>query len=312
MKKYWTKLAIALGPVTIIASVVWEFARTNPEYNLLIEPWAIRGYDTNFGVPYIVLGILLLIGGIATSWEGTLRDSVSATIAVYFIVAMTGYAFVFGNEELSISITGTMNLIMSMLLGAALALALRSLLGERMRVFKRALPLFVVFFLLFFVMFAILAVGTDLTVRPWAFVFFVTLLAGGLAVSIRPINMAANRMLIAASVAGWLVILLSGGAIRQNLVDEQMLTEQVSGAIGVSAPYKDTQAALGWWLAGLGVTILFVGAVGLWAKRRDIVAALARARKQRQAAEVSAREIEEAAAAYALEQEAAGTGSTNS
>lgn len=311
MKKHWTKLAIALGPVIIIASVVWEFARTNPEYNFLIEPWAIRGYDTEFGVPYIVLGVLLLVGGIATSWEGTLRDSVSATVAVYFIVAMTGYAFAFGNEELTISVTATMNLVMSMVLGAALALALRSLLGERMRVFKRALPLFVVFFLLFFVMFAVLAVGTEITVRPWAFVFVMTLLAGGLAVSIRPINMAANRMLIAGSVAGWLVILLSGGAIRQNLVDEQVATEQASGAIGVSAPYKDTQAALGWWLAGLGVTILFVGAVGLWAKRRDIVAALARARKQREAAEVSAREIEEAAAAYALEQQAAGTGGTN-
>ena len=308
MKKNWTKIAIALGPVIIIASVVWEFARTNPDYNFLIEPWAIRGFDTNFGVPYIVLGILLLIGGIATSWEGTLRDSMSATIAVYFIVAMTGYAFAFGNEELTISVTGTMNIMMSMVLGAALALALRSLLGERVGVFKRALPLFVVFFLFFFVMFATLAVGTDITVRPWALVFLLSLLAGGLAVSIRPINMAANRMLIAASVAGWLVILLSAGAIRQNLVDAQALTEQTGGALGVSAPYKDTQAALGWWVAGLGVTILFVGAVGLWAKRRDIVAALARARKQRHAAEISAREIEEAAAAYALEQETAGTG----
>ncbi|MGI9667532.1 MAG: hypothetical protein ACR2N2_10570, partial [Acidimicrobiia bacterium] len=68
--------------------------------------------------------------------------------------------------------------------------------------------------------------------------------------------------------------------------------------------YKDTQAAGGWWLAGLGATILFVGAVGLWAKRRDVVAAIARARKQREAAETSAKEIADAAEAYAAEQAA--------
>jgi hypothetical protein len=71
--------------------------------------------------------------------------------------------------------------------------------------------------------------------------------------------------------------------------------------IGISAQYKDTQAALGWWVAGFGAFVLFIGAVGLWAKRRDIVSALARARKQREAAEKSAREIQEASDAYARE-----------
>jgi hypothetical protein len=45
-----------------------------------------------------------------------------------------------------------------------------------------------------------------------------------------------------------------------------------------------------------------VGAIGLWAKRRDIVAALARARKQRAAAEESAREIQDAFDEYQREQ----------
>lgn len=305
MKKYWTKIAIALGPTVIIASVVWEFARTNPEYNFLIEPWALRGYETDFGIVYAVLGLLLLIGGVATSWEGTLRDSVSAAIAGYFVIAMTVFAFVFGEEELTISVTTVMNAFMSLVLAAGVSLALRSLLRDRVRLFRRALPIGIVLFFVFFAMFAVTIVGTDVTTRPWALVFVLSVLAGALSVAIRPINMAANRMLILASVAGWAVILMSAGALRQGLIDEQAITEQVGGAVGVSAQYKDTQAAAGWWLAGFGITILFVGAVGLWAKRRDIVAALARARRQREAAEISAREIEEAAEAYAREQQRA-------
>ncbi len=307
MKKNWTKVAIALGPAIIVASVVWEFARTNPDYNFLIQPWSLRGYETDFGVVYATLGILLLIGGIATAWEGALRDSVSAAVAGYFVIAMTGFAFAFGNEEITISVTTVMNAFVSLLLAASVSLALRSLFGESNRFFRRALPIGLVLFFFFFLLGAVSVVGTDLTVRPWALVFFVSLIFGGLSVAIRPINMAANRMLMLASVAGWLVILLSAGAIRQALVEEQLMTEQTGGAIGVAAQYKDTQAALGWWVAGLGVTILFVGAVGLWAKRRDIVSAMARARKQREAAEISAREIQEAAEAYALEQQQAAT-----
>jgi protein-S-isoprenylcysteine O-methyltransferase Ste14 len=82
-----------------------------------------------------------------------------------------------------------------------------------------------------------------------------------------------------------------------------METDQGAGVFGIGAQYKDTQAAAGWWLAGFGTFVIFIGAVGLWAKRRDIVAAIARAKKQRKAAEISTREIEEAAEAYAREHE---------
>ena len=48
MKKHWSKIAIALGPTIIIASIVWEYARTNPDYNFLIEPWAIKGFEVEW------------------------------------------------------------------------------------------------------------------------------------------------------------------------------------------------------------------------------------------------------------------------
>ena len=78
------------------------------------------------------------------------------------------------------------------------------------------------------------------------------------------------------------------------------------GVIPISLIAEAYDVAVALVCAGIafGITVLFVGAVALWAKRRDIVAAIQRARKQREAAEKSAREIQEAAEAYAAEQKA--------
>lgn len=301
MKKYWTKIAIALGPAIIAASVVWVYATTNKEYNFLVTPWSLRGYETDHGIVFLVLAALLLIGGMATAWEGTLKNAVSSAIAAYFVIAATLFAFVFAEDDITVSVTSVMNIVFSLFIATATALALRSLLGDRVKLFKRALPTAIVVFVVMFGLASIAVVGSEITAPVWIFVFIVFLLFAGLSAAIRPINMAANRMLVTSAVAGWGVITMSAGAIRQHLLDTQLTTIQTNGAVGISAQYKDTQAALGWWLAGLGAFVLFIGAVGLWAKRRDIVSALARARKQREAAEKSAREIQEAADAYANE-----------
>jgi hypothetical protein len=107
------------------------------------------------------------------------------------------------------------------------------------------------------------------------------------------------------TVAAWGVIILSAGTIRQSLISAQTPFVQSNGVTGISSQYKDVQTAGGWWLAGLGITVAWVGAIGLWAKRRDIVAARARARKQRAAADTSAQEIQDAYDEYQREQAAA-------
>jgi hypothetical protein len=305
VKKNWTKIAIALGPAIILASIVWEYARTNPDYNFLIAPWAIRGYETDHGAVFATLAVVLLVGGLATSWERALENRISAVIAAYFVLAGTIFAFVFGERELTFNVSTVLNIVLSVLLAASLAMSLRSLLGGRVRFFKRALPAFFISFIAFALLIGFTLVGDEIKTQIWPLVLIISLLCGGLSVTIKPVNMAANRMLIFAAVGAWGVILLSAGAIRESLIVTQLETPQIGGALGVSAQYKDTQAAAGWWLAGFGVTVVFVGAVGLWAKRRDIVAAIARARKQRAAAEESAREIAEAAEAYAAEKAAA-------
>lgn len=304
MKKNWTKIAIALGPAIIIASVVWEVARVNQSFSFVITPWSIRGYDSDHGAVYAALGILLLLGGLAVSWEGAMRNRTSIAIAAYFVVASTAFAFILADREITLTVTTVMSVVVATILATVTSLALRSILGQRIRFFRRAMPSFLIVFALVVGVLSATVVGSELELETWILVLFVALLSGGLSIAIQPIGLAANRALIVASVAAWAVIVMSAGAMRQHLIDTQMATVQTDGTTGLSAQYKDVQAAPGWWLAGLGATILFVGAVGLWARRRDIVATHARARRQRAAAEVSAREIQEAAEAYAAEKAA--------
>lgn len=310
MRKNWTKMAIALGPLAIIASLAWEYARINPSYGFIVEPWALRGFETNHFPAFLTAGTLLLIGGIATSWEGTLRPAVSAGIVGFFVIAMTGFTFAFRSESMELSLDPGFVMGVSLIVALAVAASLKSLLGSSNAVFKRASLSMLVLFVVFYFGLSATVGGSKIDVPTGIVVLFVSLVIGGMAVSIRPMTMAANRFLIFVTVAVWGLVLFSAGALRQNLIDEQYATVQSNGVANIAVAYKDTQAAVGWWLAGFAATVAFVGAVGLWAKRRDIVAALARARKQRAAAEISAREIEEAAETYAKELEARGASAT--
>jgi len=308
VKKNWTKIVLALGPVILMSSITWEYARTSPDYNFLIQPWSMRGYETTHGWVIAVMGALLLIGSLLTAWEGSMSPRVSAAVTGYLVVASTAFAAIFtiGTDRSTVTIPLTTITIVaiSAVLAATVSLATRSRLRHKSALFKRALPLFVAAFALFFLLIDAVASSSEITIAIWVAVFVLFLLMAGLSVSIKPADVAANRMLIFTSVAAWTVVVLSAGAIRQTLLNTQRLFDQGGGVTGVSAQYKDTQAATGWWLAGFAATVLFVGAVGLWAKRRDIVAAMERARKQREAAEESSREIREALEAFEKEQAA--------
>jgi hypothetical protein len=305
LKKYWTKIAAAAGPAIIIASAFWEMARMNPDYRFIVQPWALRGTDLTQGTVFMTLGVLLLIVALVTAWEGSLNPAVSAGVVAFVVIAATVVAFVFADKDFAFTFSPVSTAMVSMLLAAGVAMALRSLLGKKIVFFKRALPLFILAWAAIGGLMALTLINVDIEVPTWQTIFVVFLAIGALALAIRPANMGANRMLIVSTVAVWVTIVASAGAMRQALIDAQMAFVFPDGTTGLSAAYKDTQAAAGWWLAGLGVTVAFVGAVGLWARRRDLVATIARAKRQRAAAEVSAREIEEAQAAYEQELAAA-------
>ncbi len=309
MKKNWTKIALALGPTIVVASVAWEYARMKPGYNFLIQPWSLRGYEMIHGWVIVAIGVLLLIGGLMASWEGSVKPAISAAVTMYVVVAATAVTafFTIGTPRAAatVSITTVRGITISILLAAVISLSLRGLLRDKSVVFKRALPVFVVLFVLLSALISTTIGGSVLVIQSWVLVLIVFLVVAGLSISIKPADVAANRMMIFATVAAWGVIVLSAGAIRQTLISAQIALTQAGGATGISAQYKDVQTAGGWWLAGLGITVAWIGSIGLWAKRRDIVAAHARARRQLAAAEQSAREIKEALEEYEREQAAA-------
>lgn len=287
----------------MLASIFWEYARTSPDYNFLIEPWSVRGFEIVHGAVIGVAAALLLLGSLLTSMQRAMKPRNSALIVSYIVVAATGFTAMFARDSITITISPSTNVILSILLGSVLSLALRSLLGDSVKLLSRATLTFIPLVLVFFLLFSASIMDDPISVPAWLLVFIVFLTNGMLSIAIQPIDMSANRMLLMASVAGWGLVTFSAGAIRQSLIDIQTVTDQGGGVFGIAAPYKDTQAAGGWWLAGFGGFVMFIGAVGLWAKRRDVVAAVARAEKQRAAAEQSAREIQDAADAYAREHE---------
>jgi hypothetical protein len=301
LKKNWTKIAIALGPAIVIASVVWEFARTNPDYNFVVTPWAMRGTEMVHGDVFAALGIFLLIAGLAASWERATKPLYSILIVAFIVIGGTVVTATYSDTTFNLTINPVLAGFLALVIAAAISISLRSQLGGRVALLKRALPTFVIFFVVVFGLFSATIMNTTLTTDSWIALLVVMLFSAAVALAIRPIDMAANRLLVVSVVAAWSVIVMSAGALRQTLIDAQMATVQTDGATGVAAQYKDVQAASGWWLAGFGLTVMFVGAVGLWAKRRDHVASVARTTKQRDAAEISAREIREAADAYAEE-----------
>lgn len=306
MKKNWTKIAVALGPALIIASVFWEFARMQPDYKFLIEPWSMKGTEMIHGDVFFTLGVLLLIAGVATSWEKATKPLYSAAITVFIVAAAVGVAAVYADKDVSVTINLVYAGILSLILASALSVGLKSRLRDKSGLFKRALPLFGVLFVVLLGIMLATVVDTTVTMAAWTAILIVMGYFGALVLTLRPTDMAANRMLIIGNVAVWATITASAGAMRSTLMTTQLELN------GISAQYKDTQAALGWWIAGFGVTLAFVGAVGLWAKRRDYVAAIARAKKQRAAADKSTREIQEALDSYEAEIAArASSGSTD-
>lgn len=303
MKSNWTRIAIALGPAIIIGTIVWEMARTNSSFAFLVNPWSVRGYEIVHGWIFLSIGVGLLLGGLLVMLEAATRLLYSVAIVVYFVVAASAIALIYGDEPITIGASGLFGVVAGLLVAYLVYKVLLETLGEHVALLRRFWSKGLVFLVLVAVsvlLFQALLVGNEATIAVPVLTFASFAVLGALSLASQPRGLAANRMLLAATVVGGTVITLSAGALRETLLRLQVEAE------GVSAQYKDIQVGAGWFIALLGVTVLFFGAVGLWAKRRDLMVAQIRARHQREAAEKSAQEIKEAYEQYERERAAAG------
>jgi hypothetical protein len=298
VKKNWTGIALALGPAILFSTIVWEIARVNPDYGFIVSPWSLKGYETVHGWVFVALAIGLLIGGMLVLWEVSSAGLMRLGVLAYFVVAGTIIAFTFAPSSTTISIGPVLGIAMALFFALIVFRFTTTTIAKAVPFLGRGW----VKGLLFLVMWAIIGlilwvtvVDKELTLDTTIAVFALLTLLAVYASAAEPRGLAANRMLIYTTMIAMLVVVCSAGAIRSTLIRLQL------EANGVAAEYREVQVSLGWFIAVFGILVLFTGAVGLWAKRQDLLVALTRVRRQREAAEKSAGEIKAAEEAYLTE-----------
>lgn len=282
---------MAIGGSTLIAiSVLWEYVRMNPDYRFIVEPWSLRGYETTQGKVVFAIGIGLLLLSLAT-----LRESASlgyaATAAGLAWLAAIFIADLADPEPVDLELAAPVAILLSAVGSWIVVASVFAFAGERLPAKRRSLfragVWIVTTLIVYFALVAPSIVSSSSTVQVPVLVAIAYGIALLGAVAGRPRELATVRVLLVSVVGGWIYITTMAGSVRSSLVTEQMET-------GVAASYKDTQITSGIMIAFIAALIVFAGAAGIWAERRDRLTVLARAKRQHEAALESAAELESA------------------
>lgn len=321
-----------VGALLVIVSVAFEFARMKPTNGYLVDPWSLRGYEMTVGALYIAVGVALLIGILLVTWPRSEETTIGTAIVVYLGLAAVGIVAVFAREDVVDAETGelvrdaagdvvqeaatvvfTVSDFYAILISFLVALILTRILKDPLtnhEGLKRRFGTIYVFagFLIFALSFAVsffavklLVGGEEISLLAWVAILIVVSLLAILALVTKPHQLASNRMLIYATLLSAAAVGFVGGAMRSTLIRVQTETFEAAVEAGLEADlvfspgrYQDTQVTSGYFLANIGVLMVFIGAVGLWAKRRDHILNVQRADRQRKAAQMSADEIQAA------------------
>ncbi len=295
MKRNRPQLLLLVGSAVTMASIVWELARMDPQTSYLVQPWSQRGFESIHGSVVFTIGALLALAGLATIWERSKEPAVSRIIAAAIGVGAIGLAAVYGTDDKTMG-GGFLGWILAVVGGYVIKAAVKpyvakldlgSRSNETIQTVTRILLSLAIFAVATIVLYVTLF-GPERDALPVVWVTLAALLLVGLAVTGKPAELAANRMLIFSTVVGGWTIALSAAAMRTNLLAAQVELD------GIAGQYKDTQITSGYFIALFGVLMAFVGATSLWANRRDIIINQQRAERQRAAAVASAAEIQAA------------------
>ncbi len=289
MKRYRPQILLLLGAAIAMGSIAWELTRMHPQTSYIVEPWALRGFESVHGSVTFTIGALVFAAGLLTVLEISLKPLNSRLIAVLMAAGAIGMAIIYGDAERTMG-GGILGWALAALASYIIIKAGADLLPK---VLPEVSPTVIsitklAIFLALTVVLNLLVFGSARSGKPVVWVTVAAVLLLGLAVTGRHAELSANRMLIFSTVGGGLAIALSAAAARVNLLGAQV--EQS----GISGQYKDTQITSGYFLALLGMLVAFIGAVSLWATRRDVIINRLRAERQRAAAEASAAEIKKA------------------
>lgn len=296
VKRDWARLIAVVGALLVIQSVVWEYVRMKPANNYFVEPWSYRGFESIHGTVVAVIGIALLatILVIATKLNETTRGSIALVGAMVVVGWLIALVFTSG-EDVTVDGGSIVSFLLAVLIAMIILNAVRRLveagrisggsgLSKILAGATGSLILIGVIFLVTVILGVV--IGDQKTMPAHLSVLIVLLLLGTLMSVLKTTSMSANRMLMAMTLVAGSAIGFSGAAMRSTLTRFQAET-----APFIPGEYRDTQVTWGYFLANIGIVMVFFGAIMLWARRRDIVQAQQRAAKQREAAEESAREL---------------------
>jgi len=293
LKRDWARVIGTGGALLVILSIAWEYARMKPDNKYLVLPWAFRGYESIHGTVFLVIGAALLISVLLVASNASQRLGNSIAIVAGMVVAGWLIAIVFASgEDVTVASDSIVAFLLAVAIGIGIAFGATRLAESRslesvanvLKGVTGALIKVVIIFLATVVLG--LLIGDESTVPAHIGILIVMLLLGTLMSLMKTPQMAANRMLLASTLVAGTAIGFSGAAIRSTLTRFQSETEPF-----IAGEYRDTQVTWGYFLANIGVILVFAGAVMLWARRRDIVQSQQRAAKQREAAEASAKEL---------------------
>ncbi len=289
LKRYRPQILLLLGAVITMGSIGWELTRMNPQTSYLVEPWSMRGYESVHGSVVFTIGALVFVAGLLTTFEASMKPLFSRILALLMGAAAIGMALVYGTAERTMG-GGFIGWAVAIVAAYIIRRSVAGLLPKALPKASSTVISTIGFAIIIggAVLLNVLLFGNDRSAKPWVWVTIAAALLVGLAVVGRHAELSANRMLIFSTVGGGMAIALSAAAARMNLLAAQLEES------GVAGQYKDTQITSGYFLALFGMLLAFVGAVSLWATRRDVIINRLRAERQRAAAEASAAEIQAA------------------
>ncbi len=277
---------LIVGALIAAQSVLWEWVRMRPDYRFLIEPWSLRGYRLTQGRVVLVLAIGILILGMVSwsKWTESNGARAGYIVGVGVIVGAGLIAAIAVSESRDIKLNDIGGIGVSLTAALVVTVPFRDFaakrFGNRTRYAAPAV-LLVSFLVVFLAVVRPLLVGERITTQLWLIVAVALLLVFIPMVTSPPAQLGVARILIIAVAISWLVAAVSAGAARSTLIRLQL------EATGGAAQDREAQITSGMMLAFVGFALAFLGAVALWAGRRDQIAAQQRASQQRAAAEDS-------------------------
>jgi hypothetical protein len=269
-----------IGLAIMAQSIAWEYVRVEPTFRFLVDPWSIRGYDVPQGIVIAVGAIVIALLAVLLSY-GVLNETRAHSIFGVSLVVGFGIVASVVADANDVEVPFGVLVLLAIGGGVVMRVLLESRLPDQWSKRRRAARtgLWVTGFLITLFVIARPLLRNE---QPlWVLVAVAGVILGALAIFRPPKELAGWRMVINAIVAIWVMSMTMSASLRVTLNQAQLDTT------GLSAEIKNLQITSGVLLAWLGGLIAFVGAVGMWAKRRDEIIAFERARKQQEAARQS-------------------------